>query len=70
MSTKEQDKIRRGRYEAGILIGAIIGVAIFGLVVGTILEQVVMWLIITGVAGAVVGFFVAQNLNKKDKRLD
>lgn len=69
MSATEQKKIRRGRIEAGILIGAIIGIAIFGLIIGTLMDQVVLWLVITGVAGAVIGYLIANNLNNKDQRL-
>lgn len=70
VSATEQEKLKRGRIEAGILIGAIIGIAIFGLIIGTLLDQVVLWLIITGVAGAAVGLLIALNLNKKDKRVE
>lgn len=69
MSATEQKKIKRGRIEAGILIGAIIGMAIFGLIIGTLMDQVALWLTITAVSGAVVGFLIANNLNKKDQRL-
>ncbi len=69
MSATEQKKIRRGRIEAGILIGAIIGIAIFGLIIGTLMDQVVLWLAITGVAGAAIGYLIANNLNNKDQRL-
>lgn len=66
----EQKKISRGRIEAGILIGAIIGMATFGLIVGTILEAQFLWLVITALIGAGVGLMVALNLNKKDPRLN
>lgn len=69
MSATDQKNLRRGRIEAGILIGAIIGIAIFGLIIGTLMDQVVLWLAITGVIGAGVGYIIANNLNKKDQRL-
>lgn len=44
VSATEQEKLKRGRIEAGILIGAIIGIAIFGLIIGTLLDQMVLCL--------------------------
>lgn len=65
----DHKNVHRGRIEAGTAIGAIAGMAVFGLIIGTVLEQPFLWLVITGVIGGVTGFIVARNLNKKDKRV-